>query len=128
MYLDERRGADEKEVFLKAIMECQRYVEKEGYRSKAQFNDFFTDRKPALLPYFGLHKTGIRYELRRDTEAINTDPSPGWACLCSSPNADISGEEALRLYREKDGVEKCFDSLKNNLSLKRLRVHSPGSS
>ena len=39
-------------------------------------------------------------------------------------NADISGEEALRLYREKDGVEKCFDSLKNNHSLKRLRVHS----
>jgi transposase len=123
VYLDERRGADEKEVFLKAIMECQRYVEKEGYRSKAQFNDFFTDRKPALLPYFGLHKTGNRYELRRHTEAINTALSRmGMFVLIT--NTDISGEEALRLYREKDGVEKCFDSLKNNLSLKRLRVHS----
>ncbi|RKX73969.1 MAG: hypothetical protein DRP87_17890 [Spirochaetes bacterium] len=39
-------------------------------------------------------------------------------------NVDISGEEALRLYRDKEGVKKCFDSLKNNLALKRLRVHS----
>jgi transposase len=39
-------------------------------------------------------------------------------------NTDLSGEQALQLYREKDGVEKCFDSLKNNLSLKRLRIHS----
>ena len=39
-------------------------------------------------------------------------------------NSSLTGEEVINFYREKDGVEKCFDSLKNNLSLKRLRVHS----
>lgn len=29
----------------------------------------------------------------------------------------------LSLYREKDVVEKCFDDLKNELDVKRLRVH-----
>ena len=34
--------------------------------------------------------------------------------------------EALRVYREKDVVEKCFDDLKNGLDMKRLRVHLSG--
>ena len=86
-------------------------------------NDFFRESKPALLPYFGLHKNGNHFELRRDTAEINAKLSRmGMFVLLT--NADISGEQALQLYREKDGVEKCFDSLKNNLSLKRLRIHS----
>ena len=34
--------------------------------------------------------------------------------------------EALQIYRDKDVVEKCFDDLKNQLDLKRLRMHSSG--
>jgi transposase len=32
--------------------------------------------------------------------------------------------ETLRVYRDKDAVEKCFDDLKNQLDMKRLRIHS----
>lgn len=32
--------------------------------------------------------------------------------------------EALRIYRDKDVVEKSFDDLKNQLDMKRLRTHS----
>jgi len=32
--------------------------------------------------------------------------------------------EALRVYRDKDIVEKCFDDLKNSLDMKRLRMHT----
>lgn len=35
--------------------------------------------------------------------------------------------EALRVYRDKDAVEKCFDDLKNQLDMKRLRIHSSAS-
>ena len=31
--------------------------------------------------------------------------------------------KALRVYRDKDKVEKCFDDLKNQLDMKRLRMH-----
>jgi len=31
--------------------------------------------------------------------------------------------EALRIYREKDVIEKSFDDLKNELDMKRLRIH-----
>ena len=29
----------------------------------------------------------------------------------------------MRVYRDKDAVEKCFDDLKNSLDMKRLRMH-----
>ena len=32
--------------------------------------------------------------------------------------------ESLQIYRDKDVVEKCFDDLKNQLDMKRLRMHS----
>jgi len=32
--------------------------------------------------------------------------------------------EAMRVYRDKDAVEKCFDDLKNSLDMKRLRMHT----
>lgn len=35
--------------------------------------------------------------------------------------------EALRVYRNKDAVEKCFDDLKNQLDMKRLRTHNSAS-
>lgn len=31
--------------------------------------------------------------------------------------------EAIKVYRDKDAVEKCFDDLKNSLDMKRLRMH-----
>ena len=35
--------------------------------------------------------------------------------------------EALRVYRNKDTIEKSFDDLKNQLDMKRLRIHSAAS-
>lgn len=32
--------------------------------------------------------------------------------------------EALQIYRDKDVVEKCFDDLKNQIDMKRLRMHN----
>ena len=32
--------------------------------------------------------------------------------------------KALEVYRAKDAVEKCFDDLKNDLDMKRIRMHT----
>jgi transposase len=39
-------------------------------------------------------------------------------------NSIKSPTEALQIYRDKDVVEKCFDDLKNQLDMKRLRMHT----
>ena len=44
----------------------------------------------------------------------------GFFCLTSSENLTL--KEALILYREKDSIEKIMNSLKNEISIKPLRV------
>ncbi|MCP4557317.1 MAG: transposase [Herbaspirillum sp.] len=49
----------------------------------------------------------------------------GFFCLTSSD--DLTLEEALSLYREKDSVEKIMHSLKNEICIKPVRVWSTNS-
>jgi len=46
----------------------------------------------------------------------------GFMCIFSNKIKDAG--EALKVYRNKDVVENCFDDLKNHLNMKRLRVHA----
>ena len=49
----------------------------------------------------------------------------GFFCLVSSENLTLA--EALKIYRMKDSVEKIFQSMKNDISIKPLRVWSTNS-
>ena len=49
----------------------------------------------------------------------------GFFCLKS--NKDLTLKRALKTYRKKDSIEKIFDSLKNEIQIKPLRVWSDDS-
>ena len=49
-------------------------------------------------------------------------PEVSWFVLISNDIRDAT--EALLAYRCKDVVEKNFDDLKNDLDMKRLRIHT----
>lgn len=49
----------------------------------------------------------------------------GFFCLKSDKNLTL--EKALEIYREKDSTEKIFNSLKNEIQIKPLRVWSENS-
>ena len=49
----------------------------------------------------------------------------GFFCLKSSRN--LTPKEALEIYRKKDSLEKIFNSLKNEIEIKPLRVWSDNS-
>jgi len=123
VYLNEKKQVEQREKFLKTIIECEQYLKDKGYRKKKDFDAFFKESKPDLIQYFVLQKTESKYNILRDNTAIDKSLAR-MGIFVLLTNTELNGEEVLRLYREKDGVEKCFDSLKNNLSLKRLRIHS----
>ena len=72
----------------------------------------------------GLLPDGYTVELREDVVAAELKTA-GWMVLVSNRIEDA--KEAIRIYREKDIVEKGFQRLKNCLDLGRLRVHSEES-
>ena len=44
--------------------------------------------------------------------------------FCILTNTNLSSAEVLKIYKEKDVIEKGFDDIKNHIDMKRLRVHS----
>ena len=68
--------------------------------------------------------TGYTVNLREDVVAAELETA-GWLIVIS--NCVTNAKEAIKIYREKDIVEKGFMRLKNSLDLGRLRVHSEKS-
>ena len=64
---------------------------------------------------------GYTVNLRENVVETELETS-GWLIVISNFVADT--KEAIKIYREKDIVEKGFQRLKNSLDLGRLRVHS----
>jgi len=67
-------------------------------------------------------KRGRRIEYNEEAIRRHKKNTIGWFVLISNDLKDAA--EALCIYRLKDAVEKNFDDLKNDLDMKRLRIHS----
>ena len=74
----------------------------------------------------------ITYEFQTKLETISDDEAikllekkivtgrEGFFCLMSTKNLTL--HDALEIYRKKDSIEKIFDSLKNEIEIKPIRV------
>ena len=67
-------------------------------------------------------KRGRKVEYKEDAIQKHKQNTLGWFVLITNDIKDPS--QALTVYRQKDAVEKGFDDLKNDLDMKRLRIHS----
>lgn len=67
-------------------------------------------------------KRGLQVEFNEEEIQKKRGKYSGFFCIFSNKIKDA--KEALRVYRNKDVVENCFDDLKNHMDMKRLRVHT----
>jgi transposase len=102
---------------VRTIIECVK-EEPDKYTDHADAKKYLIIRKSDK------NDNGCTINVR--TELIEEELShSGWLVLMS--NHIKNAPEAIRLYRDKDIVEKSFQSLKNCLDFARLRVHSDNS-
>lgn len=115
VYYDERKQLEAKESLLKRIMECERQLS-------------LLKRNPATLTsayrkYLTIRRSKNGLHIHRN-EAVIADRLRYKGYVVIMTNDIRDAYEALQLYRAKDAVERAFDNMKNELDLKRLRVHS----
>jgi len=67
-------------------------------------------------------KRGMKVTFNTTAVARHIKRYTGFQALLSNKAKDPI--QALQIYRDKDVVEKCFDDMKNQLDMKRLRMHS----
>ena len=78
------------------------------------YEQFFTIKKTPVR--------GLKVDFDEDAIAEHKCNRIGWFVLAGN---DIKDKvKAIEVYRAKDAVEKCFDDLKNDLDMKRIRMHT----
>jgi transposase len=77
--------------------------------------------------YFIVKETPVRgRQVDYNDQAIQAfrDKYAGFFAILTTRK--MEAREVLQIYRNKDMVEKAFDDLKNQLDMRRLRMHSSG--
>ena len=96
-----------------------------GYKAELESGELVKEHDHAYGTFFIIKTTpkrGIKISYNNQAISQYIKRYTGFQAILS--NAIKDPIEALRVYRDKDVVEKCFDDLKNQLDMKRLRMHS----
>ena len=114
IFFNPLKAANDREKILVRVAEMRRNasLDPEKYLSDEQYQKYL------LIQLSGNGEYTVDV---RDSVVENAYRTAGWLVILS--NEVDNAEEALRIYREKDVVEKGFLKLKNSLDLGRLRVH-----
>jgi hypothetical protein len=115
LYFDPNKQADDRVKFDLYIAQLMDELKNEKH---------VEDHEPHYTQFFHCKKTPKRgLQVEMDWEAITAARNEyvGYQAILSTRIKDTL--QALQIYREKDVVEKCFSDLKNQLDMKRLRVH-----
>jgi transposase len=116
LYFNATKTAEEFDKFLRKLAECKKELETDNRMDSNQefYERFFITKK---TPKRGLSIKFNEAEIEKQKNRYS-----GFFCILT--NMTISSVELLETYRRKDIIEKGFDDLKNELDMKRLRVHS----
>lgn len=121
LYYSEEAGAYQRislaDILKKYERELARGVKEKSLRDSeakkyAKYFDLEIDPESKLV-------TGFRMNINRVNEKLD---QCGFFLIASSEKEDA--EEVLTIYRERDGVEKLFASIKTGMDCDRFRVHS----
>ena len=99
-----------------------------SYKEELETGKLISAHEDAYKAFFIIKETPVRgRKVLFNNEAIQQyrNNYAGFYVLLTNDIKDPV--EALVVYRNKDAVEKCFDDLKNQLDMKRLRIHSSAS-
>lgn len=95
------------------------------YKEELESGKLISEHQEAYDTFFVVKTTPKRgIKISYNTEAVNQyiNRYSGFQVLLTNSIKDPV--EALQIYRDKDVVEKSFSDLKNQLDMKRLRMHS----
>ncbi|HNW12333.1 MAG TPA: transposase [Candidatus Rifleibacterium sp.] len=117
-FYDDQKSTDARMAFDNALL---------TYKIELEQGKQIPEHKEAYEKFFICHTTpkrGLKVAFNNAAIEAARKKYAGFQLLLSTKFKDPM--EALKVYREKDAVEKCFDDLKNELDMNRLRVHNAG--
>ena len=123
LLFNERAEVDMRHLFYSKLMAYETKINRNKFEDEKAFetylNQEITDSYKKYFCYDKSKKTATRNELK-----INEYLSKLGFFILITTKENLPKEEVLSFYRNKDKVEKIFDTSKNELNTNRLHAHS----
>jgi len=119
LYYNAHAAADEVDGFTKELL---------TYKDELESGKLIDGHEKVYKAFFIVHETPVRgKKVIYNNEAIEKYRKQYAGFFAILTNDMKDPVQTLMVYRNKDVVEKCFDDLKNQLDMKRLRIHGSAS-
>ncbi len=123
IYRDKQRYNEEETAFLKLLLEIENKINKTEYEKEEDITEGIEAIAHGYSKYYDIISKSDRFYIKRDTEAIKEKTIKFGTFILISNMYSKSKERLLELYKRRDRIEKTFDTMKNDLAEKRLRVN-----
>ncbi len=116
LYYNAHRAADATDKFTEELL---------SYKKELETNKLVAEHEEVYEKFFIVKETPVRgRKVKFNNEAIQKYRSQYLGFFGLLTNDIKDPIDGLIIYRNKDIIEKCFDDLKNQLDMERLRIHS----
>ena len=123
IYLDEKKRVEESSRFYRRLIDAEESLREINYGSKADMEQYLSDNFKDWRKYLRIVKRSNQLTTARKVAEIEK-ALERMGKLILLTNYRTTAQKTISLYRRKDAIEKYFDKMKNDLDVKRLRVHS----
>ena len=115
IYYDEKKKPVDVESFYSRLEDMEKALSR---------MDSVPAKNTNYCKFFNIKKEGNHLIYQINETNVNKELSYCGFFILVETFLDESSESILETYRNRDTIEKCFDDLKNEIDLNRLRVHS----
>jgi transposase len=123
IFFNEKAEVDQRHLFYSKLMSYEAKISKNKLNTKKAFETYVNDEIPNNYKNYFCYDTSKKVVIRNETK-INEYLSKLGFFIIISAKENLPKEDVLSFYRDKDKIEKIFDSSKNELNTNRLHSHS----
>jgi len=123
IFFNEKAEVEMRHLFFSKLLAYESKIKKSALENEEAFETYLNQEVPESYKKYFLFDAGEKTVVRNETKIKEYLLKSGFYILITN-KANLQKEEVLSFYRNKDGVEKIFDTTKNELDTNRLRSHS----
>jgi transposase len=124
VYFNKIKQGEEEKHFYQRIIDIEETVKEFNTTSITRVQKFLNNSAPDIRNCFDIVNENGYIRLQRKNKSMTRRlDSMGYLLLATTETTEKS-EASILLYRQRDLIEKVFDSMKHEMDGKRLRVHS----
>lgn len=124
IYFDPARFHAQATHFLTRLWQAEAALVGHQFRSQKDAQHALSSQTPGAAAFFRCSATEQQVTMVRDALTIQQHLTPMGVTIFLTNHPDLDRLQLLRIYRQKDVIEKAFDVVKHELDGQRLRGHS----